>query len=473
MVGVPTSNRCDNCRKRKKKCGEQRPSCAECIRSGWDCPGYPIRWKFMDESARLAKMYSHRKYVYDCDATSIDVIGPDETIVSSRKTSSDMFILEDFEGFSLGIPRFNGDNPLATKLSFCLGCRVKGDLVPLWLLGSFFQYVPGRLGRSSALDDAMSCICSIYCDRSSNEYTASKLICKKYVRALSSLRKCLADEYLRLRSETLCASLLLQMCELVVNVDKGKWGDLVRGTAQLIQRRGVERYKDPFDLGMLESQLSYIVVQSAKSEEDCYLRQSEWRALLTTNSTWPSDSITAKELKSLQLRIELCNLLFELPSVLRDVSSFQKRSGAFLSSFDPFLMDKILGIYINMKAWIHCRVEPHVVSDSFDLTGPQVKYPDMIAAIVDCVANTTLLALDKIICLFCHGNMPAHTIDTFDGPETVEGWYCRAFTAFEFVQSESTLAAKPLEIGLRQFQSSTSSPSSYTAQCAKYSHKAQ
>ncbi|RAL62681.1 hypothetical protein DID88_004524 [Monilinia fructigena] len=111
MVGVSTSKRCDNCRKRKKKCGEQRPSCAECIRSGWGCPG-------------------------------------------------------------------------------------------------------------------------------------------------------LAHEHLRFQSETLCASLLLQMCELAVNVDKGKWGDLARGTAQLIQARGVYRYTDPFDLGILESQLSYIVCDS-------------------------------------------------------------------------------------------------------------------------------------------------------------------------------------------------------------------
>lgn len=101
---------------------------------------------------------------------------------------------------------------------YCLGCKVKGDLVPLWLIGSFFKYVPGRLGHNSALDDAISCVCSLYCDRSSNEYTKSKVIYKNYVRALSSLQKCLADEYLRLQSETLCASLLLQMCEVSLRV---------------------------------------------------------------------------------------------------------------------------------------------------------------------------------------------------------------------------------------------------------------
>ncbi|KAF7858928.1 hypothetical protein EAF04_008969 [Stromatinia cepivora] len=458
MVGVPRSNRCDNCRKRKKKCGEQRPSCAECIHSGWTCPGYSARWKFMDETAKLAKLYSRKKYIDEYDTTSLDVITPEEKILSSMESGSIVFVLENFEDVSLEIPRFPNDNSLAITLVYCLGCKVKGDLIPLWLVGSFFQHIPGRLGYSIALDDAVSCVCSLYCDRSSNEHTKSKVIYRNYIRALSSLQKCLADEDLRFQSETLCASLLLQMCELVVNVDKGKWGDLVRGTAQLIQARNVHRYTDPFDLGMLESQLSYIVVQSAKSEEDCYLRQPEWRALLTTTTTWPSNTITAKELTSLKLRIELCLLLFELPSILIEVSSSQEKSGGLPSSIDATLMNKALAMCSDMKEWLHSKVDPHIYLNPLDRTATAIKYPDTIAGVVDCVANTTLLTLDRIICLLYYGSIPASTIGTFDGPETVEDWYRRALTAFEFVQSESTLAAKSLRIGLRQVQSSSPKP---------------
>ncbi|KAI9640599.1 hypothetical protein NHQ30_010898 [Ciborinia camelliae] len=458
MVGVPTSKRCDNCRKRKKKCGEQRPSCAECTRSGLDCPGYPARWKFIDETARLAKQYSHVRFVNDYDATEADGINSHDVVVNSVESSSDLFVLENFENARLGIPRFHGNNPLATTFVYCLGCKVKGDLVPMWLMGSFFQYVPGRLGHNNALDDAISCICSLYCDRSLKEYTKSKVIYRNYVRALSSLQKCLADKSLCMQSETLCASILLQVCELVINADKGKWGNLARGTAQLIQTRGVDRYTDPFDLGMLESQLSYIVVQSAKSEEECYLRQPKWRALLTTISTWPSNTITTRELRSLKLRIELCHQLFELPSILMEVSSFHTRFSGLLSNFDSILMDKALKMSSNMKVWLRCEVEPHIFSTYLGSTTAHIEYPDMVAAVVDCVANTTLLTLDKIICLLHHRSITAHAVDTFDSPESVESCYRRALKAFEYVRSESTLAARPLGIGLRQFQFSDPKP---------------
>ncbi|EDN99307.1 predicted protein [Sclerotinia sclerotiorum 1980 UF-70] len=157
----------------------------------------------MDETAKLAKLYSRKKYIDEYDTKDSGVITPEEEILSSTEFCSTVFVMETFRDAPPGISRFHDDNSLATTLVYCLGCKVKGDLIPLWLLGSFYQHIPGRLGHSIALDDAVSC--------------------------------------------------------LAVNIDKGRWGDLARGTAKLIQARGVYRHTDPFDLGMLESQLSYIV----------------------------------------------------------------------------------------------------------------------------------------------------------------------------------------------------------------------
>ncbi|TGO61887.1 hypothetical protein BOTNAR_0122g00090 [Botryotinia narcissicola] len=340
--------------------------------------------------------------------TSPDIMRPEEVSLSSVESGSDLFLLENFEVVSLDIPRFLGNNPLATKLMYCLGCKVKGDLLPLWLIGSFFQYIPGRLGYNIALDDAITCVCNLYCDGSSNEYTKSKAIYSSYNRALSSLQKCLVDERLRFQSETLCASLLLQMCELVVNVDKAKWIDLARGTSQLIKARGVGRYKDPFDLGMLESQLSYI--------------------------------------------------LFEIPSILMKASSFLQNLGGLSTSSHPVFMDHIVEICSRMKAWLNSGVEPHILSNPWDTAGATVQYSDPIAGVVDCVANTTLLTLDKVICSLYHGSIATHAVDTFDDPEVVERWYRRAIKAYNFVQGESIIATKPLGIGLQQFQSSSPKP---------------
>jgi hypothetical protein len=47
--------------------------------------------------------------------------------------------------------------------------------------------------------------------------------------------------------------------KLVVNIDRGGWSELARGTAFLLYSRGVDRYTSAFDHSMLESQLGFIV----------------------------------------------------------------------------------------------------------------------------------------------------------------------------------------------------------------------
>ena len=112
------------------------------------------------------------------------------------------------------VPRNPEINRLGSALVFCLESKVKGTLIPLRLVGSFFGFIPARLGRNAALDDAVSCLCAIYCGTPSTPYNIHKGIYQSYVRALSSLRGCLSDISLQMESETLCASILLQMCEV-------------------------------------------------------------------------------------------------------------------------------------------------------------------------------------------------------------------------------------------------------------------
>jgi hypothetical protein len=100
-----------------------------------------------------------------------------------------------------------------------------------------------------------------------------------------------------------------------------------------------------------------------------------------------------------------------------------------------------------------------------------INYPDIISGVIDCVANTALLTLHKILHLLCKARLQSGSlaeqdrqeqIETSQLPnnqEAIERWRQRAITAFKFVQAESTLAAKPLDFGLRQVQSWGSSHS--------------
>jgi hypothetical protein len=81
-------------------------------------------------------------------------------------------------------------------------------------LGSFFPFIPSRLGHSRALDDAVQCICTAY----------SALLCsneavigqdrREYYRALRSLRLACQDKNEVLSSNVLCAAILLSWYEV-------------------------------------------------------------------------------------------------------------------------------------------------------------------------------------------------------------------------------------------------------------------
>ena len=263
MVGVPTSNRCDNCRKRKKKvwmsqhnlyseaflllpalilplrakenlliddptqCDEQKPSCTQCIRSGWPCPGYKTSWKFVDEAPHLAKHYAGRKHVLETISSNSG--NEDVQAIEKYGTCHGRFLLWSNPSHSstlrrstkLTVPRNPDTNQLGSALVYCLDSRVEKTLIPLRLVGSFFEFIPARLGRNAALDDAVSCLCTLYNGTSSHEGNCSAR--KSYGKSLASLRRCLADASLRMESETLCASILLQMCEVCTFASRGEY----------------------------------------------------------------------------------------------------------------------------------------------------------------------------------------------------------------------------------------------------------
>ena len=260
----------------------------------------------MDEAPRLAEHYSRRRYVNNDidqslqeDSASLDdavEVGknPHYTQVSKISINKQRATPE--------VPRHLESNPLGSSLVYCLESKVNGTLIPLWLVGSFFQFVPARMGRSVALDDAVSCLCAIY----SSPYTVHAGIYQGYAKALSSLRGCLSDVSLRMKSETLCASILLQMCEvslvhlnihhvklranttdpvkLVVSSDRGQWSHLAHGTTVLLYSRGVHQYTSAFDHSMLESQLSVIVCSTCAIHILLWCTQSLLTRLLCYSS---------------------------------------------------------------------------------------------------------------------------------------------------------------------------------------------
>lgn len=171
-------------------------------------------WKFVDEAPRLVEHYAKRQYIYDDvdeilqeDSTRFDGT---VTVWKNPSSSHGSHYSTNKTYTPTGVPRYLNTNPLGSSLVYCLESKVQGTLIPLWLVGSFFQCVPARVSRNAALDAALSCLCDIYC----SPYNLRAGVCQGYVKALSSLRGCLSDTTLQMESETLCASIVLQMCEV-------------------------------------------------------------------------------------------------------------------------------------------------------------------------------------------------------------------------------------------------------------------
>lgn len=125
----------------------------------------------------------------------------------------------------------------------------------------------------------------------------------------------------------------------------------------------------------------------------------------------------------------------------------------------------------DVKKWLTVEAEPLFLSyaSSQQVVQEHINYPDIVSGVLDCVANTAVLTIDKIMRSLCHlmlrssslagrsGQQGLGTSQLLDDAEIMARRRQRAITAFKFVQGESRLAAKPLEFGLRQIQSGGSS----------------
>ncbi|KAH7336442.1 hypothetical protein BKA65DRAFT_34098 [Rhexocercosporidium sp. MPI-PUGE-AT-0058] len=453
MVGVPTSNRCDTCKKRKKKCDEKRPQCTPCVRSGWECPGYKTYWKFVDEVPRLEEHYTNNKYVLDV----VDSKLPETAIEKLRHERVVMWETPP-------VPRYINPNPAGSAFVFCLGSNVTDRLFPLRLVGSFFQFIPARLGRNSALDDAVECICSIYSRAPPAPNEVSRGTYRDYAKALASLRACLDDPIMRMESETLCASIILALCELVVNIDRGEWSHLLQGTISLLNSRGVQRYKNEFDHAMLESQLGFILGHSMQSREDCFVRFSEWRNLLWHNTSWP---FQLDQSPSLRLRTRLMGILVDLPTLIRSATA--KESMPQLGS-EKKVDDLITSFYqmaVNIQSWLKVDAEPFLTLGTSN-QGDHIEYPDLIAGVNDCVSHKALETIEKALRILSkirsssnqsrisslHGEFEGTLL--LGDARTMEIRRHRILSAFNFVKRECQFAAKPLEFGLMHIRSADS-----------------
>ena len=87
-------------------------------------------------------------------------------------------------------------------------------------------------------------------------------------------------------------------------------------------------------------------------------------------------------------------------------------------------------------------------------TSKAFKYPELLLTVLDCVSNSVLVRLEKLLLTLTSASLQQHEELKFTlGPATIARRQATIRESFNFVRRHSKVAAKPLEFGLQQLWS--------------------
>lgn len=230
MPGGPTGRGCDVCRKQKKKViyhiapllpnpiqadrsltsqcdASGTTSCTRCRRWGVPCIGFgQQRYKFQDEGRKFVRHHSNT-----------DTIKPTSSkALRSNNPQQQQHLINVYTSQSRAVPRVPYSN--LDRLTHALVDTMDPSLDISILLDSnlcgFLNLIPSRLGTNDSLDAATDALVTAYTRYRSGHRVADSTVLVKHSRALNTLSKCLNDPVKAHSSETLCAVMLLQTCEV-------------------------------------------------------------------------------------------------------------------------------------------------------------------------------------------------------------------------------------------------------------------
>lgn len=200
MVGVPRSNGCQLCRKRRVKCDGEKPQCTKCIKYGVECPGYEKSMKFVSvkhqiqsKGTRVARYSSIGSGSSRSHGVEPNDEPPTLSMVAQLSPNRAQYVgtMMDIAQASLGRNEVSG------------------------YLGFFHCLKVDTLGTTAALDGA---VCSLAMHLIGKESSDDSLIAQSrtlYGRSLQSLQTALRHPTKWKSIETLCSSILLCVFEVL------------------------------------------------------------------------------------------------------------------------------------------------------------------------------------------------------------------------------------------------------------------
>ena len=211
------------------------------------------------------------------------------------------------------------------------------------------------------------------------------------------------------------------------------------------------------------------IVQDANAGQNCFLSQSQWRQLLRN----PAVSPVTQGPPSLSVRAKLCDLLVDIPDLLSELSDLD--GSRSLDRSDPEsrherILLRAIAMNRNIETWYANELEPLLFAcgpppnaslksngPAWDIhtdTGKVFEYPELLLAVLDCVSNSVLVRLEKLLLTLTSASLQQHEELKFTlCPATIARRQATIRESFNFVKRHSKVAAKPLEFGLQQLWS--------------------
>jgi hypothetical protein len=212
------------------------------------------------------------------------------------------------------------------------------------------------------------------------------------------------------------------------------------------------------------------IAQDMHAGEDSFLAQPEWREVLRYPSERPSYSSEAARLKA-----ELCVFLVDIPGMIREstdlvISYPAKRGRADHRSRLQDVVSRILRMKQHLEAWsatLHVKAGWHTAdheslgegqeADDGRLEADEQPYPNVLIAVLDCIVNSVLVKLDRM--LLCLSNLLHQAVHGTDSPvhrhslQKMERRQANSRMSFVLIESSCKIVSKPLGFGLKMIAS--------------------
>ncbi|KAJ5550122.1 transcriptional regulator family: Fungal Specific TF [Penicillium sp. DV-2018c] len=258
MPGVPSGRACDACRKQKKKCDEKQPACGRCLRLKVNCVGSGQRRYMFKQEPLSSKSHQSSQTILIATPTSnkreISVLN-----IPPACPATYMTLLTN--SFVAIIKR-------STDLRFNLW----------WSFGIFLEEVPRRLGSNEALDRAVDAVTTAHADFCTHHPVSVQAL-SKYSLALKTLRFYLQDPFQARDPNTLCAVMILLICQTFIRNDGQTISGHAQGAASILHARKNLGPRDDFERKLFLSLRGSVLFEGLYNDA-IDLSTEEWEALV-------------------------------------------------------------------------------------------------------------------------------------------------------------------------------------------------